>query len=119
MPNPLRGEVPLTGTEYILRFSVNTICAIEAETDASFVHLIAVLDAAGDKVKVSDLRRWVRWGLAHAHPGMTDEQAGDIADQAGGLKIVFDAVGAALRAALGTTEGKADTSKKASSRQIG
>lgn len=119
MANPLRGEVPLPGTAYVMRFSVNDICAIEAETDMSFADHMAALDAAGDKVKVSDLRRWVRWGLMHAHPDMTDIEAGEIAGQSDGLRAVSTAIGSALRAALGVPDEGTTKPKKAQSRPIG
>lgn len=118
MANPLRGEVALPGTAYVLRFTTNTICVAEAEADASFAELVTGLDEAGDKVRVSDLRRWLRWGLMHAHPEMTDEQAGEIADEAGGLRHLSLTLSAALRAAIGT-EGDATTKKATSRRRTG
>ena len=82
MANPERGEVNVSigGTDYILRFSTNAICSLEARTGERAIPFLNRF--ASQDVGVADLRVIVWAGLLDRHPDVTLEAAGDLIDVA-------------------------------------
>lgn len=97
--NPRRGEVALG--DHVLRFTVNSICALEADLGVGLPEIGARL---ADGVEVTMLRAMLRCALLHRDGTITAEDAGDIMDDHG-VAATADAVGKALQAAFPSAKG--------------
>lgn len=90
MANPHRGEVAFeaNGERYVLRYSIDAICALEGSTGKGIVALVGEL--MNPTTMSITLARKVLWaGLQEHHPDITEKQAGELIVAAGGLgKIV-------------------------------
>lgn len=100
MPNPLRGEVPLPGTDYVLRYSINALCEIEAASGENMLALLARLDA-GEGATFSQARLLLWGGLRDAKLSL--DQVGDVI-QSVGVATAMTAMSEALREAFGKGE---------------
>lgn len=103
MVNAYRGDVALEadGATWTLRYTVNAIARTErAFGDLPWHKVLArVFDA--DKATTDDMIRLFRAGLWHHHRDLTEEQAGDIMEDAGlteVAKAVLEALGVAMPA---------------------
>ena len=82
MANPERGEVRVTvaGVDYLLRYTTNAICTLEASTHERAIPFMQRF--ADQDVGMADVRVIVWAGLLDHQPDTTLEAAGDLVDQA-------------------------------------
>ncbi len=82
--NPERGEVAFEaqGSEWVLRFSTNALCALEAATGMGATAVANAFQDEGGK-QITMLRQLFRCGLSGKHPGVDLEAAGEILDDIG------------------------------------
>lgn len=101
MPNPHKGEVDLVAGEkrYMLRFSINALCALEAATGKG---LPALIDEISDPktMTLARMRQVLHAALSEHHPELTLEQAGELILPAGGMIGVFGKVSEAMSVAF-------------------
>ena len=107
MANPHKGEVELKAGDkrYILRFSIDAICALEEATGKSFP-VLAVEMSDPAKFTVSLVRQILFAGLTTEHPDITLREAGEIILEAGGLIEVMGKVGEAFELAFPAKEAR-------------
>lgn len=110
MANPHKGEVELKVEDetYVLRFSIDAICALEEAVGKGFPRITLEL-ANPMSVSVSLMRHVLHAALAECHPKVTLKQAGDLIVPAGGIAAVMKRVDAAIKAAFPEAEGGGDT----------
>jgi len=98
LANALRGEVPLSGTEYVLRYDVNALCEVES---AAKDNILAVLTRLQDGTPPSFTTiRLLLWaGLRSGRPEMRLEDAGSIIQEVG-LQTAVEAIGEAFTASF-------------------
>ena len=90
--------------EYVLRFSIDAICHLEAATGRTFP-AIAVDMGRPDKVSMTLLRHLMHAGLLEHHPEMTLKDAGElIVAGAGGLQGSMALVEHAIASAFPSAE---------------
>lgn len=97
MANALRGEVPLPGTEYVLRYDVNALCEVEDATKDNILEVISKLQDGKPSFKIIRLLLWA--GLRSGTPGITVEEAGRIMQDAG-IQNTAEAIGEAFTASF-------------------
>lgn len=99
--NPVKGEVsfPVDDKTYILQFTIDAICSLEAENGKGIIGLISELQ---DPSKVSlTLARQMLWaGLQEHHPEITVKEAGELIPAAGGMMSVMRMFEKAFKAAF-------------------
>lgn len=100
MANKERGEVLLkiADQDYILRFTINSICELEDELGQGIQEIIQSLEDP-DKLRIKPLRALFWAGLLDKQPQTTIRAAGDILTGVGTAEV-FEAVSAALAAAF-------------------
>lgn len=91
MANSMRGEAALG--ERKLVFDFNAMCELELATGRQTPDLLAMMERG---LGFADLRHFLWAGLLRQHPGITVEQAGDIAgeDMPAALAAVGESIGA-------------------------
>ena len=108
MANPHRGEVELKAGEktYILRYSVDALCRLEAATGRAFPSLAEEL---GDPKRMTiTLVRQVLWaGISCEGKSLMLDEAGELIPLAGGLVPVMTKVSEALALAFPEVGGAA------------
>lgn len=120
MTNPHKGEVgfDVNGERYLLRFSIDAICALEEETKRGIVALVSDLQNP-EKMSIT-LARQVLWaGLQENHPGLTVKEAGELIPAAGGLAAVVGMFGEAFSAAFPQAKDDSARPRKAGSPKNG
>lgn len=120
MANPHKGEVAFDadGKRYVLRYSIDAICQLEAETGKGIVALISDLESP-ERMSVT-LARQVLWaGLTEHHPNITVKDAGELIAAAGGLVRIVSLFGEAFAAAFPQPEGKQNPRKAGSPKASG
>lgn len=87
MGNTHRGEVSFeaAGRKLTLRFGTNEFVLLE---EALGLKGGALMVGLARNTGFKDLRTIVRAGLSRDWPGITDEQAGDVIDQLGGIAAI-------------------------------
>ena len=100
MANALRGEVDLNTPEktFTMRMSINAIVNIENDFDLGINEVAQMLGEAKG-MRIGRLRTIVKHALGDAHPGMTDEEAGEIVGAAG-VNATGEAIGKAMNLAF-------------------
>jgi hypothetical protein len=102
MTNPHRGEAELivNGELNVLRFTMNSLCALEEELGEP---VAALADKMKDPAQFRiSMARAVLWaGLLHKRRDLTIEQAGEIIDEAG-ITATMAAIGKAFSLAFAT-----------------
>lgn len=112
MPNPLRGETPLPGTDYVLRYDVNALCEVEEALGLNLVQLLTKLDA--DTPPSFTEARALFWaGLRDHHPEIDLKAAGTLLGEVG-IRVGVVALGAAMRNGI-LSENGAEPGKRAAS----
>lgn len=84
MANPVRGQVPFEtgGKAYILSYSTNALCALEAEVDMGITQ-VAGLIATPETMRLGMVRAVFWAGLLDHHAGMTVDDAGALMTELG------------------------------------
>lgn len=92
MANPHRGEVELlAGDErLVLRFTMNTLCALEEKFGLPIAQVGQMIEKPED-FKVATARTFLWAGLLHANPALTEDEAGAI-EVEGGIPVVMGKV---------------------------
>ena len=121
MANPERGEVRVTvdGTDYLLKFSTNAICTLEASTHERAIPFMKRF--ADQDVGMADVRVIVWAGLLDQQPATTLEVAGAVIDAARreGVSLVepvMEAFGLALAEMTGGNPPRPATSRTTKTR---
>lgn len=105
--NVVRGHLgfEVGGKTYTFAFSTNALCAVE---DHFNLTSIDELDKViGAKPSLRQIRTLFRIGLTDADPNMTDDEAGKIMDEVGGLEPSAQLVMQALTNAFPEAAGSA------------
>lgn len=114
MANPLRGETPLPGTEFVLRYDINSICNVEAALGVNMMELMSKLNPS-TPTSFSDARLLLWAGLRDQLPDLTLEAAGELFAKVG-LLPTLTAIGEAIKNSLGLEQesgsGKATASNR-------
>ncbi len=108
MANPHRGEVALEtadGTFHVLRYTVNSLCALEERLEMPIARIAALFEGA-DGISMRHLRAVLWAGLIDRQPDLTEAEAGRIMDDAG-MAAVTRAIERAFTAAFPASEGRA------------
>jgi hypothetical protein len=97
MTNPTKGEVTFeaNGQIYTLKFSVNALCRLEAETGKGFPKLLTELSNL-DTVSITLLRNLTWAGLQEHHPHVSINLAGDLIVAGGGMSIMLEKISKAI-----------------------
>ncbi len=101
MANPHKGQVELKAGDstYILRYSIDAICSLEASLDKGFPAIVADMSNPAT-MRLSAVREVLRAGLQEHHPDITVKQAGELIISAGGALVVLGKVNEAFGAAF-------------------
>lgn len=88
--NPHKGQVALEAKDkcYILRFSIDALCHLEAATGKPFAVTASEMAAEPDKVSMTTTRILLHAGLREHHPDLSLKEAGEIILDAGGMAVV-------------------------------
>ncbi len=120
MPNPHRGEVEIEAGDktYVLRYSVDALCRLEAATGRGIPSLAGEL---GDPERVTvTLLRQVLWaGISCDGKSLMLDEAGELIPLAGGLGPVMAKVSEALSLAFPEASGTARPTKRGRSAGTG
>ncbi len=102
MANRVKGQVALdTGdATYTLEFTPNGFCALEDETGKGTMEFIRNLEAAGEDLKISDMRLLIWAGLQEHHPDLSLRDAGTIIGELGGIEAAVELMETAVTAAF-------------------
>ncbi len=87
--NPHKGEVELKAGDrvYVLRFSIDAICQLEATTGKPFaVTALEMTDPT--KASMTLVRTLLHAGLQERHPDLGLKEAGEVIIAAGGMTVV-------------------------------
>lgn len=105
MANPHKGEVELKAGDraYVLRFSIDAICHLEAATGKPFAVTASEMSNP-DKASMTLVRMLLHAGLQEHHPELSLKEAGEIIIDAGGMAVVTVKVFEAFAAAFPTPE---------------
>lgn len=87
--NPLRGEADLGGQKLVV--NNNSLCALESALGLEGNDVIALL---GQTISFTQLRTFVR---VLAESDLSEEDAGDLIDEAGGYRPAADAINKAVQ----------------------
>ena len=98
MANALRGEVPLPGTEYVLRYDVNALCEVEAAAQDNILAVLTKLQD-GTPPSFSTIRLLLWAGLRSGKPDMRLQEAGTIIQEVG-LQTAVETIGEAFTASF-------------------
>lgn len=122
MANPHKGEVELkAGDEtYILRYSIDAICALEKRMGKSFPVIAGDMNDP-EKFTVGLVREVLYAGLEENHPELSLKDAGELIIAAGGLVGVMQVVSEGFAAAFPKTEasGTPRPTNRADRRRVG
>jgi len=105
MANPNKGEVELKAGDkvYVLRYSIDAICAIEEKLGKNFLRVVAEMQNPAT-MTVTMMREVLHAGLAEHHPEVTLKEAGELLVAAGGVVGAMKKVNAAFGAAFPEAE---------------
>lgn len=120
MANPHKGEVAFeaNGERYVLQFSIDAICALEAETGKGIIGLVAEFQDP-DKMSVT-LARQILWaGLREHHPELSVKEAGELIPAAGGIAELIKLFGEAFSASFPQPKANGSRPQKAGSPRNG
>lgn len=118
--NPHKGEVAFDagGKQYVLRFSIDAICALEAEAGKGILAIVNELQNT-EKMSLS-LARQILWaGLQENHPELTPKEAGELIPEAGGMSKVYELFGEAFQSSFPQLKGGSAHPRKAGSLKNG
>jgi hypothetical protein len=101
MSNAHKGEVslPVGGETYTLRYSYDSLCALEGITDRGFFELAAEMAGLAQepgKFRLGTLRAVLWAALREHHKGITLQQAGELIPAAGGVVVIVEKINEAL-----------------------
>lgn len=104
MADNVKGEVPFEadGTTYTLVYSINAIINLEGKTEKTIQE---IGEAMQDNPRLAFLRTVFHAGLLEHHRDVTEEQAGEVMQKAGGLAKAGALISEAFTAAFGAPEG--------------
>lgn len=99
--NPHKGNVELKAGDktYVLRYSVDALCSLEARVGKNFVVIFAEMINPA-KISITLMREVLFAGLSETHPDMTLKEAGDLIVPAGGIMPVMKIVNTAFGTAF-------------------
>lgn len=103
--NPHKGEVELKAGDkaYVLRYSIDAICAIEEKLGKNFLRIVAEMQNPAT-MTVTMMREVLHAGLAERHPELTLKEAGELLVAAGGVVGAMQKVNEAFGAAFPQAE---------------
>lgn len=118
MANPHRGEVSISArdTTYLICFTINAMCELEALTGRSIVEIAMELETVQKSpatLRMSTLRAVTWAALRQHHPEITEQEAGEVLAEAG-FPVVMKAVLAAIHAAFPAAQPGSPAGKGAS-----
>lgn len=100
MANRRRGEVDIAGRTLVM--NTNALCELEDALGMGVPKIAEMMaDPAG--LRLSTIRTIVTIGLRQRAPETTEAQAGEIIDEAGGVRAAVQVIGDAFRAAFPET----------------
>ena len=114
MANAHKGEVAFEaeGQRYVLRFSIDAICQLEAETSKGIVALISELQDR-DKMSITLARQMLWAGLREHHPDITVKDAGELIPAAGGMSALLTLFSKAFASSFPSLENKSTRPRQA------
>lgn len=100
MANPNRGSVALQVGDraYTLSYSINALCELEELLDKPVASIIEAIQKPAE-LRMSSVRAIIWAGLQDHHQGLTVQEAGQIASEAG-MQAAMSKVGEAFRLAF-------------------
>ena len=105
----MRGvEFEACGKVYTLKFSSNNICRAEKSFGMTFGEILKALNAMGEKIDFTFVRALFARGLG---ANVTEEEAGDVMDEIGGVTATAEKIGEAIADAF--PDAGDETEKKA------
>lgn len=112
MANPHKGEVELVAGDktFLLRFSIDDICAVEEKSGKGFVALTSAMSDP-DRMTISGIRLLLWGALRTHHADVTLLQAGNLITSAGGLAKVVPILAIALERAFPQESGADDNQR--------
>jgi len=118
MANPLRGEVELKTPEktYTMRMSINAIVNIENDFDLCITEVAQLLGEAKG-MRIGHLRTIVKRALGDEHPGLSDDEVGEIIGGAG-VNETGEAIRQAMNLAFPDAK-KAGAARPPKTKQVG
>jgi hypothetical protein len=113
MANKSRGELKLPGTEYTIRYTINSLCELESAANVSIPELLEKLQ---NRPTLSVIRTLLWGGLRYHHPNVTLDDAGDLMGEVftseDTVKIISEALAASLNPKGKDTEEDAGEKKE-------
>lgn len=118
--NPVKGEVSFVADErtYTLKFSIDAICALEAETSKGIIALTTDLQNP-EKMTITVARQILWAGLREHHPDITLKEAGELIPLAGGLSAIMALTAQAMSSAFPRSKEPGSRPQKAGSPKNG
>lgn len=104
MGNRIKGTFPFSagGADYVMQFTANGMCALEDVTGTSATAFLKDLEEAGDNLSFKSARLLFWAGLQEHHEGISQNEAGKIITDLGGLVPALELAGKAVQASLPT-----------------
>ena len=96
--NKQRGEIALAGTDYVLRYDLNALCELEAESGENITAIVAKMEGSPPSLREVRLLLW--GGLRSDNPKMTVSEAGHVMAEVG-IAVAVAAIGEGLTACFG------------------
>lgn len=83
--NPVKGEVQfeVDGKPYIFKFGTNAQVIMEERTKMTMLDIMKNIQEGGGRFGATHLRLIFFAGLSARHPGITEDQCGDLIDELG------------------------------------
>lgn len=100
-PNRFRGEfgVAVSGETYTFRYGINALVVLEERMGCQTIKdLMARLNPS--RLSFRDLRLLIQAGLTKYHPGVSEELAGELMDEMGGVEGALERILQSLQASF-------------------
>ncbi|KQN37176.1 hypothetical protein ASG37_04920 [Sphingomonas sp. Leaf407] len=104
--NPHRGQLGIEVGDLALTFAFTTNALCEVEEAFGLDDITQIERVLGDKPSLRTIRTLFRIGLTDCQPGMTDQQAGTIMEEVGGLEPSLELILRAINVAFPDAEAK-------------
>lgn len=97
-PNRFRGEfgVSVGGKTYSFRYGMNTLVVLEDKLGCKTIQEVMARINPG-RLSFRDLRLLIQAGLYKHHPDVSEEQAGELMDEMGGVEGTLERIMQALQ----------------------
>ncbi|WP_299933352.1 GTA-gp10 family protein [uncultured Pelagimonas sp.] len=102
MGNKVMGQfdLPAGDKTYKIEFTPNGWCELEDVVGCGTMEFLKRLEEAEEKLNFRDVRLLMWAGLIEHHDGITLKDAGRVIKDAGGLEVVFQKLGEAVKASM-------------------